>query len=179
GREIKENNENRRLETVSQSDGRNIYRISNAQTDKLKNINLEIKKGEIVGLAGLLGSGRTEIGRLIFGADTTEKGQIEINGDVVKIKSLRQTISQGFALIPEDRRVEGIIPNMSVKENITLANLPNISKFGAISRRNQIEIANKYIAQLQIRTPSANQPVKLLSGGNQQKVKIGRASCRE
>ncbi len=174
GREIQENRDIRIAETKSKSSNGIICSLSNASTDKLKNINLEIKKGEIVGLAGLLGSGRTEVGRLIFGADMLDEGQIEIDEDVVRIKSLRQTIAQGFALIPEDRRVEGIIPNMSVKENITLATLSNISNLGVISRKKQDEIANKYIKDLLIKTPSPNQSVKLLSGGNQQKVILAR-----
>lgn len=175
GREIEENREIRQSSPDKFKEV--VCRLTHASTYKLKDVNLEIKRGEIVGLAGLLGSGRSEIGTAIFGADTLDRGQIEIEDKVVKIKSLRQTIARGFALIPEDRRVSGIIPNMSVKDNILLANFSNISNSGIISKKKQDEIANRYIKDLQIKTPSPNQAVKLLSGGNQQKVILARWLC--
>lgn len=175
GREIEENREIRQSSSNKYNEA--VCSLINASTAKLKDVNLEINRGEIVGLAGLLGSGRSEIGTAIFGADMLDKGQIKIDENVVKIKSLRQTIARGFALIPEDRRVSGIIPNMSVKDNISLANFSNISKSGVISKKKQDEIANKYIADLQIKTPTPDQAVKLLSGGNQQKVILARWLC--
>lgn len=175
GREIEENREIRQPSSKKYNEV--VCSLINASTNKLKDVNLEINRGEIVGLAGLLGSGRSEIGTAIFGADMLDKGQIKIDENVVKIKSLRQTIARGFALIPEDRRVSGIIPNMSVKDNISLANFSNISKSGVISKKKQDEIANKYISDLQIKTPTPDQAVKLLSGGNQQKVILARWLC--
>lgn len=175
GREIEENREIR--QSTPKMSNPEVCSLINVSTDKLKDVNLEINRGEIVGLAGLLGSGRSEIGTAIFGADMLDKGQIKIDENIVKIKSLRQTIARGFALIPEDRRVSGIIPNMSVKDNISMANFSNISKSGVISKKKQAEIANKYIESLQIKTPNPDQPVKLLSGGNQQKVILARWLC--
>lgn len=144
---------------------------------KLNGIDLEIRKGEVVGLAGLLGSGRTELAKVLFGADAYDEGEIEVDGEKVKFKLPKDAIDKGFAFCSEDRKVEGIIPHMSVKENITLALLPKISKMGVISRKKQDEIVEKYIKRLGIKTPHANQLIRNLSGGNQQKVLLARWLC--
>ncbi len=136
---------------------------------------IEVKKGEILGLAGLLGSGRTELARLLFGADKPEKGTVYINGNEVHLKGPRDAINHKLAFCFEDRKTEGIIPNMSVKENLTLGILDNISKMGVVSRKKQDEIVNDFIKKLKIKVSNPNQPIKSLSGGNQQKVLLARA----
>ncbi|MCX8130617.1 MAG: sugar ABC transporter ATP-binding protein [Clostridia bacterium] len=144
---------------------------------RLSGIDLEIKEGEVVGLAGLLGSGRTELAKIIFGSDMHDQGEIEVCGKKVKFRLPKDAISMNFAFCSEDRKIEGIIPHMSVRENMTLATLPRLSRFGVVSRRKQDEIVEKYIKRLGIKTPHADQKIRNLSGGNQQKVLLARWLC--
>ncbi len=137
-------------------------------------IDTTISGGEVVGLAGLLGSGRTEIARLLFGIDKPDAGRILVEGEEVTITSPHKAIAMGFAFTPEDRRDAGIIPNLSVRENIVLALQASRGAWRTIGRRAQREMADKFIKALNIRTPSAEQLVKNLSGGNQQKVLLAR-----
>jgi galactofuranose transport system ATP-binding protein len=137
-------------------------------------IDMTISRGEVVGLAGLLGSGRTEIARLLFGIDKPDTGTISIDGRSVSIGSPHKAIALGFAFTPEDRRDAGIIPNLSIRENIVLALQASRGAWKTISRRAQRALADRFIEALNIRTPSAEQLVKNLSGGNQQKVLLAR-----
>lgn len=135
---------------------------------------LEIRRGEIVGLAGLLGSGRTEVAHLIFGIEQNDRGEATIKGESVKITSPRKAIQYGFGLCPEDRKVEGIIGDLSVRENIILALQAKMGWFNYLSRQKQDTLADEMIKALSIATSSAEKPVKELSGGNQQKVILAR-----
>jgi galactofuranose transport system ATP-binding protein len=135
---------------------------------------LEIRAGEIVGLAGLLGSGRTEIAHLIFGIEQNDKGEAYVKGQRVSITSPRKAIQYGFGLCPEDRKVEGIIGDLSVRENIILALQARMGWFNYLSRPKQEALANEMIEALRIVTPDTEKPVKELSGGNQQKVILAR-----
>ncbi len=135
---------------------------------------LEIRYGEIVGLAGLLGSGRTEIAHLVFGIEQNDKGEAYVKGQKVNISSPRKAIQYGFGLCPEDRKVEGIIGDLSVRENIILALQARMGWFNYLSRQKQEALANEMIEALHIVTPDAEKPVKELSGGNQQKVILAR-----
>jgi monosaccharide-transporting ATPase len=135
---------------------------------------LTINKGEVLGLAGLLGSGRTETARLLFGIDRSTGGTIMLEGEETAISSPRKAISHLFAFCPENRKEEGIIEDLTVRENIILALQARQGIFRALSGRRQSEIADKYIKLLDIKTPSDAQAVKNLSGGNQQKVIIAR-----
>ena len=129
---------------------------------------LSLRAGEVVGFAGLLGSGRTEAARLLFGADRSRSGTV--NGTT--LRTPRQAIAQGMAFSPEDRKAEGIIPELSVRENIALVVQQRLGFF--ISLEEQSRIANEFVKMLSIKTPSVEQPVRLLSGGNQQKVILAR-----
>jgi len=135
---------------------------------------MELHAGEVVGMAGLLGSGRTEIAELLFGIEKPDSGSISIDGKTVKDISPLGSINRGIALSPEDRKDEGILGELTVRENIILAMQAGLGWFKYLSLQKQYEIANKYIALLNISTPSADQPVKNLSGGNQQKVILAR-----
>jgi simple sugar transport system ATP-binding protein len=137
-------------------------------------MDLEVGSGEIVGLAGLLGSGRTETARLIFGIDHPDSGELRVAGQPASIQSPRDAIEHQFGFCPEDRKTEGIIPNLSVRENIVLALQSSQGWTRYVSRLRQLEIAGQFIRALNIITPSAEQPVRLLSGGNQQKVILAR-----
>ncbi len=135
---------------------------------------LEIRKGEIVGLAGLLGSGRTETAQLIFGITRSDKGHISVKGSNVSFGSPRSAIMHGFGLCPEDRKAEGIIGDLTVRENIILALQAKRGWFKFLTRKKQEELAHKMIQALHIATPDSQKIVKELSGGNQQKVILAR-----
>ncbi len=137
-------------------------------------LNLEIHRGEVIGVAGLLGSGRTEMARLLFGIDSADGGTLAIDGRKTVIRSPRDAVALGFGFCPEDRKLDGIFGDLSVRENIVLAMQARLGWFRALTRDEQMEIAGNYIEALDIRTASAELPVKLLSGGNQQKVILAR-----
>lgn len=140
----------------------------------IKPFDLELRAGEVVGLTGLLGSGRTETVNLLFGSDKPDSGTISFNGKEVKDHSPLGSIHRGIALCPEDRKLEGIVDDLTVRENIILAMQANRGWFNHLSMQEQYEIADKYIIMLKIATPSADQLVRNLSGGNQQKVILAR-----
>jgi simple sugar transport system ATP-binding protein len=137
-------------------------------------MDMTIAKGEVVGLAGLLGSGRTETARLIFGLDKAQTGGMRVDGRKVSFHSPRQAIREGFAFTPENRKVEGVIPHLSVRENIVLALQARQGAARVISRKRQLELAEEFIRRLGISTPGPEQAVMNLSGGNQQKVLLAR-----
>jgi simple sugar transport system ATP-binding protein len=136
--------------------------------------NLKVHAGEIVGLAGLLGSGRTETAKVIFGIDPNDSGTCKLKGRSVKIKSARQASLMGFGFCPEDRKTDGIIGAASVRENIILALQAQRGWFKPLSRTEQEEVSARFIKQLDIKTPNIEQPIEFLSGGNQQKVLLAR-----
>jgi simple sugar transport system ATP-binding protein len=135
---------------------------------------LALHAGEVVGLAGLLGSGRTEIAQLLFGIDKPTSGSLSIGGDPVTDHSPLGSIARGVALCPEDRKDAGVVGELTVRENIILAMQAGLGWFKHLSSQEQYEIADRYIKLLNIATPSADQLVKNLSGGNQQKVILAR-----
>ncbi|MBT0570110.1 sugar ABC transporter ATP-binding protein [Curvibacter sp. CHRR-16] len=140
----------------------------------LKPSQLDIRAGEIVGLGGLLGSGRTELARLLFGLDARDSGTVQIKGKHAALQSPVQAIATGMGMCPEDRKAEGIVAALSVRENIVLALQARQGLWPAISYQRQMELANHYIALLGIKTEDANKPIGLLSGGNQQKAVLAR-----
>jgi ribose transport system ATP-binding protein len=143
----------------------------------LRGASVTVHAGEIVGLAGLLGSGRTEVARAIFGADAVDEGSITMEGRAARVASPADAIRAGIGLCTEDRKAEGIIPYMSVRENLTLAALPVLTRHGIVDRAQQREIVDRFIARLQIKTAGPDQRIRNLSGGNQQKVLLARWLC--
>ncbi|HZH60639.1 MAG TPA: sugar ABC transporter ATP-binding protein [Metabacillus sp.] len=141
---------------------------------KIAPFDIEIHEGEIVGLAGLLGSGRTELARLIFGADKADTGEIKINGSKTNLTGPKQAISKGIAFCSENRKTEGIIADLTIRENMILAMQGIRGWFRYIPKKRQIEIADEYIKLLNINPPNPEQLIKNLSGGNQQKVLLAR-----
>ena len=127
-----------------------------------------------MGLGGLLGSGRTETARLLFGIDAADSGEIKFKGSPVKIDSPRDAVRHGLAFCSEDRKSEGILPNLSVRENLIFALQGKRGVFRAISRTEQNQLCDHYIKALRIKTADAETPIKNLSGGNQQKVLLAR-----
>jgi simple sugar transport system ATP-binding protein len=131
-------------------------------------------EGEVLGLAGLLGSGRTEIANLLFGVDAADSGEIDVDGRKTRIDSPAKAMRHDFGMLTEDRKVSGIIPHLSVKENIVLAMQAKLGPWKKIPNRRANEVADEFIRALDIKTPSREQEVGNLSGGNQQKVLIAR-----
>ncbi|MBW3655999.1 MAG: sugar ABC transporter ATP-binding protein [Gemmatimonadetes bacterium] len=144
---------------------------------KLRGVSLDVRKGEILGVAGLLGSGRTETARAIFGADPAEDGTIQLDGKPLSPRTPDDAIGAGIAFVSEDRKGEGIIPELSVRENLTLAALPTLTRMGIVDRVRQREIVDGFMKRLGIKATSADQKIRELSGGNQQKVLLARWLC--
>ncbi|MFD1254142.1 Galactose/methyl galactoside import ATP-binding protein MglA [Devosia equisanguinis] len=136
--------------------------------------NLTIHKGEVIGVAGLLGSGRTEMARIMFGADSADEGTVSFEGKPASIARPTDAIALGFGFCPEDRKAEGIFGDLSVRENIIIALQGKLGWFSALNRDEQMEIAGKFGESMDIRAASLDMPIKLLSGGNQQKVILSR-----
>jgi ribose transport system ATP-binding protein len=141
---------------------------------KLRGVDLELREGEILGLAGLMGSGRTELSRALFGIDPIASGEIVVRGRRLSIRGPEDAIAAGFALIPEDRRAQGLILDHSVRENLLLPALDRLSRGGFVDDGAGKRLAEALVKKLTIRLRSVNQPVRLLSGGNQQKVVIAK-----
>ena len=149
--------------------------VRNLQRGKiLHDISFNVRHGEIVGLSGLVGAGRTELARAIFAADKITGGQIFINGKEVHIKTVQEAIGNRIALIPEDRKQQGLILGMSIKHNVSLVNLDNVCTNGLLNERKERDFAREYIKMLNIATPTEEKEVRLLSGGNQQKVVLAK-----
>jgi galactofuranose transport system ATP-binding protein len=144
---------------------------------RLHGVSLDIHPGEVVGLGGLLGAGRSETAKAIVGALATEGGSVEVEGRALHRRSPAAAIRNGVVMLPEDRKLEGIIPNLSVRENISLAALPRLSRAGLVSQAKQDEIVAFFMKRLRIKASSPEQKVGDLSGGNQQKVLLARWLC--
>jgi rhamnose transport system ATP-binding protein len=140
----------------------------------VNDIDLTVRAGEIVGLAGLVGAGRSELARTIFGLTPADRGEILVRGKRVRIGSPADAIAHGIAYVPEDRRRHGVVLEMPVSENVTLAALGNLSRFGALDFRRERELAADYTRRLGVKTASIRSLVSTLSGGNQQKVALSR-----
>lgn len=140
----------------------------------VKNIDLTVRAGEIVGLAGLVGAGRTELARTIFGLDPADTGEIRLRGERVKIDNPFDAIRRGIAYVPEDRRRHGVVLDMSISANLTLSSLKKFSKNWSLDHEKETETAARSVRRLGIKTPAVFSSVSTLSGGNQQKVALGR-----
>jgi len=156
------------------SAGETLLEVRNIKTRKLHDISFELKKGEILGFVGLVGAGRTEIVRAIYGADKAKDLKIVVNGKLVQIKKPLDAMKNSIGLLPEDRKLEGLVLSFNVQENITMPSIKRISKFGFVNDSKEREIAARQIENLSVKTPSPYTVVKLLSGGNQQKCIMGR-----
>lgn len=151
-----------------------LLELKNVTGNGDKNISLKVRRGEILGLGGLVGAGRTELAQVIFGAAKKESGQMIFKGKEINPKSPREAIDLGIALVPEDRKRHGAMLGISIKNNINMPIYERNSKLSVIDSKKEWEIAEKYQKNMAIKTPTLNQLVKNLSGGNQQKVILGR-----
>ncbi|MBR0555588.1 sugar ABC transporter ATP-binding protein [Ciceribacter sp. L1K23] len=141
---------------------------------KIEPFDLDVRGGEVVGMAGLLGSGRTETAETLFGVTPADSGQAAVDGKTVNLRSPRDAILNGFGFCPEDRKLDGIVGDLSIRENIALAQQARRGWWRPIRLAEQIEMADRYIAALDVRTTDREKPIRELSGGNQQKVILGR-----
>jgi ribose transport system ATP-binding protein len=140
----------------------------------LEDVSFRVRAGEVVGIAGIVGAGRTELARAIFGADPPDSGEVRVRGERMRPGDPREAKRRGIGFVTEDRQGQGIVPPLSVAENLGLASLERYTRGGLVNRREQRSGAEKMIGDLNIRTPGLDQEVRYLSGGNQQKVVIGR-----
>ena len=175
GREIKE-----KFPRVEAEKGEKIFEVKNLNAGKMvRNINFELYAGEIVGFAGLMGAGRTETTRAIFGIDPKESGEIILDGKEVKVTCPKDAIKAGIVLAPEDRKKDGLCTKLSIRQNIALPNLDLLcSKMGIVSRKKEDEMCRKAVENLTIKTPNVETDAANLSGGNQQKVVVGKWLAR-
>jgi ribose transport system ATP-binding protein len=157
-----------------ESAGETILEIKEIHTRKLKDVKLTMRKGEILGLVGLVGSGRTELVRALFGADKVAKKSIFLDGKPVEIKSPRDAIALGLAMVPEDRKLQGLLLGFSVEQNISLAVLARLTERGFVDSKREAAVSERQIKALNIKTPSGRTKIRSLSGGNQQKAILGR-----
>ena len=137
-------------------------------------VSFEVRRGEILGIGGLVGSGRTELARTVFGLTPADSGEVVVRGRATRIASPRHAIDARIGYVPEDRQRHGVVPEMAISENVSLANLPAVCRSGLIDRARELEQAGRYIDGLRIKASSAAAGVQTLSGGNQQKVALAR-----
>jgi ribose transport system ATP-binding protein len=169
GRDIKET-----YPECNHTTGDVMLKVENLTGNGVRNINFDVHRGEIFGISGLVGAGRTEVIRMIFGADPIESGTIFMEGREIHPKSPNEAVKLGIALIPEDRKRHGIILNLPIKENISLPIIKQLSKFSIVNRIKEAKLAEGQQKSLSIKTPSLVQLVKNLSGGNQQKIVLAK-----
>lgn len=168
----------KRVRAEANGDAPELLRVEGLQRDGVvENVSFTVRGGEVVGLAGLVGSGRTEVSRLVFGADKRHGGKIFVEGEEVKIRSPRDALRNGIVLLPEDRRHQGAVAHFTIRENVTLPTLDQnraVSVLPHPSKRKERKVASRYVEELAIRSSGVEHPVRLLSGGNQQKVILAK-----
>ena len=153
-------------------------RVEDLCTDELKHINFSAYTGEILGIAGLVGAGRSELARAIFGADPIQQGRVFINGSPVTIRSPRDAVTNGIGFLPEDRKTQGLVLTSSLETNIALGVYDRISRYTVVKSKERQKLALQYVDSLKIRPPAIERLVRFLSGGNQQKVVLGKWLAR-
>ena len=154
--------------------GQTVLEVTGATGKRFEDVSFSVRAGEIVGFSGLMGAGRTEVMRGLFGVDRMKAGTISLNGKTIKIKSPHDAIKQGLGFLTEDRKGEGLFLDFSLRENISLPTIRSLSKSGVISDQSERQFAEGYLKSLSVRHSSMDQPAKSLSGGNQQKVVLAK-----
>jgi ribose transport system ATP-binding protein len=158
----------------TEAPGEEVLRVEGVSSGPVRDATLSLRRGEIVALVGLVGSGRTELARAVFGAARISSGRMLLDGKPYRPRSPRDAIASGLALLPEDRKAQGLILTAAIRENTSLACLPAFASAGIVQRAREREAVTQWTAALSVRTPSIERPVRLLSGGNQQKVVLAR-----
>lgn len=155
--------------------GENVLEVKNLNNKYIDNISFEVKSGEILGISGLMGAGRSELAKTIYGHIKKDSGKILKYGKEIENKSAKDAIKNRIAYVSEDRKGDGLILELSVKENMSISSLDRVSSLFKIDKKKELERVNSYIKRMRIKTPSENQLIKNLSGGNQQKIAIAKA----
>lgn len=175
GREVKE-----KFPKIQIDAGEEILRVKGlSRSKRFEDISFSLRAGEILGIAGLIGCGRTDLARTLFGAEPCEVGTMEVFGHQARIDTPRAAIKEGIGYLPSERKTEGVVLVRPVKENITMSALEKLSRFGLLNLKKEAEVAKHYTYKLDIKTPSINRIVQFLSGGNQQKVVLAKSLCRQ
>jgi ribose transport system ATP-binding protein len=170
GRELREQFPRRRG-----APGEELVRAENLSRGRaLKDVSLSLRRGEVLGIAGLLGAGRTELARVIAGVDRPDGGRLTLKGGAVHLRGPEDAIRRGVGLLPEDRKTQGLVLGLSVKRNLALPSVPRLSRLGLVDGRAETDLAQRQVEDLAIKTPGVDRRVALLSGGNQQKVVLGK-----
>ena len=156
------------------NDKKCLLKVDGLSTDSVFNLNFELCEGEIIGFSGLMGSGRSEMVRALLGLDKRRKGSITVDENNLEENSPRKARELGLGVVPEDRRIDGIFPHLSVRDNASISSLNRFSRLGRIKIKKEYLAVNDLIGQLKVRTPNLDQKIAKLSGGNQQKVLIAR-----
>jgi ABC-type sugar transport system ATPase subunit len=159
--------------------GQTVLRVRNLTTEDVSDISFDVRSGEVVALAGLIGAGRTELAHAIIGDTPILSGQVEVDGRALTLRSPRDAVRSGLALAPEERKQQALLMKRSVRDNICLAVLSRLQRWHIVSRAEESRIARRYVAELRIRTPTIEQEVSTLSGGNQQKTVLARWLARQ
>ncbi|MEE8586802.1 MAG: sugar ABC transporter ATP-binding protein, partial [Acidobacteriota bacterium] len=160
--------------------GEEVLRVEGLRLGRqLRGVDLSLRQGEVLGVAGLVGSGRTALARALFGAEPSSSGRIWMRGRRLRLRSPAQAIRQGIALLPEDRKSQGLVLGLSLQDNIALPNLDALSRLGVVKGRKVSALARRFIRDLRIKTPGPAQKVMFLSGGNQQKVALSKWLARD
>ena len=159
--------------------GRTVLSVDNVSSADVHDISFEVHAGEVVVLAGLVGAGRTELARAIIGDVPLTSGKIRVDGRALQLRSPRDAVRAGLCLAPEERKAQALLMRRSVRDNISLAVLERLSRWHVVNRREERQLAERYLRELHIRTPSIEQEVATLSGGNQQKTVLARWLARE
>jgi len=155
--------------------GEEVLRVENLSGEHVKNISFNIRKGEILGIAGLMGAGRTELAKTIYGYYKKTAGNVYIEGKKRKFNSPEDGLGVGIAYVSEDRKGDGLVLGLSVKENMTLSSLPSFSSWFGLNKKKEKKATKDFVDKFRIKTPTYDQIIKKLSGGNQQKVAIAKA----
>jgi ABC-type sugar transport system ATPase subunit len=166
-------------EPASEKQGDIVLRVQNlASPGQFRDVSFEVRAGEIVGLAGLVGAGRSEVAKAIFGLDPRSHGTVELDGKPLLHGSVKNAMRAGIALVPEDRKRQGCVLGMPCRANISLSILDRLRRIGVLNRKKEKQIASKYFAQLHVKAASLDAPVNSLSGGNQQKIVLAKWLAR-
>lgn len=160
---------------VNTEEGEIVFEVKNITNEYAKNISFSLKKGEIVGIAGLMGAGRTELAKTIYGTIKKTSGEIYIEGKKININNPKDALREGIAYVCEDRKSEGLILGLSVKENMSISSLEKFGTLFKIDKSKEEHVVDDYIKKMSVKTPNMDQIIKNLSGGNQQKVSIAKA----
>jgi ribose transport system ATP-binding protein len=155
--------------------GEELLRVEHlARGERIRDVSLSLRRGEIVGITGLLGAGRTELARAIIGAEPADSGRVLVKGRAVSVRRPKDALAHGLGLVPEDRKTQGLVLGLSVERNVALPSTRRLSAWGIVHATTEAALAGRWVRDMRIKTPSLGQPARLLSGGNQQKVVLGK-----